>query len=192
MQLVLASTSRYRRALLERLQIPFDVTAPNNVDETPLEDEYPDDLVRRLSRNKARSVAGHYPEGVIIGSDQVAVLDGKIIGKPGNFSTARAQLKQASGRRVAFLTGLALYNVKSARIQTGIVPFVVHFRRLSDRTIERYLRKDEPYDCAGSFKSESLGVTLFERMEGDDPNSLMGLPLILLTRMLENEGFELV
>lgn len=187
--LVLASTSPYRRELLARLGLPFGTDAPE-VDETPLPGEAPEALVRRLSEAKARVVAARHPGAVVIGSDQVAVLDGEVIGKPGSFERARAQLRRASGRTVDFLTGLAVLDTRDGRLRLEVVPFRVVFRPLSGARIEAYLRRDEPYDCAGSFRSERLGVALFERMEGEDPTALMGLPLIRLVRMLEAVGLD--
>ena len=181
--LVLASTSPYRRELLARLRLPFDIAAPD-VDETPLPDEPAEALVLRLSEVKARAVAGRFPGALIIGSDQAAVCGNAIVGKPGSHERAVAQLTAASGRRVSFLTGLCLLDSASGAARTGLVPYYVHFRCLSKAEIEDYLRAEQPYHCAGSFKSEGLGVTLFERMEGDDPSALIGLPLILLARWL--------
>lgn len=184
---VLATTSPYRKAILEKLGIEFTCAAPD-IDETPVAGEIPEQLVARLAEQKAQAVAGQFPDALIIGSDQVAVVDGIILGKPGDHDTAVKQLRRASGKRVSFLTGLCLYNSLSKRSQLDVVPFNVVFRQLTDKQIENYLRKEQPYNCAGSFKSESLGIALFERLEGDDPNTLMGLPLIRLIRMLENEG----
>lgn len=186
--LVLASTSPYRKALLEKLHVPFETAAPN-VDETPLPDESPEQLVARLAEAKAKSLADNFTDALIIGSDQVAVVDGKIVGKPGDHARAVAQLKRTVGKRVIFLTGLCVYNTVSKRSQVEVVPFSVIFRELTDRQIEHYLQTEQPYNCAGSFKSEGLGIALFERLEGDDPNTLIGLPLIRLIRMLESEGF---
>lgn len=185
--LVLASTSPYRRELLARLCLPFDIAAPE-VDETPLPGETAEALVLRLSEAKARAVAGRFPGALIIGSDQAAACNGAIVGKPGNHERAVAQLAAASGRRVSFLTGLCLLDSTSGAARTGLVPYHVHFRRLGAAEIEAYLRAEQPYHCAGSFKSEGLGVTLFERMEGDDPTALIGLPLILLARWLREAG----
>lgn len=187
-KLVLASTSPYRKTLLEKLQLAFDTAAPD-ADETPLSDESPEQLVARLAEAKARSLAEQFPNALIIGSDQVAVMDGKIVGKPGNHANAVAQLKRAAGKRVVFLTGLCLYNTLSQRTQIEVVPFSVIFRPLTDSQIENYLQREQPYNCAGSFKAEGLGIALFERLEGDDPNTLIGLPLIRLIHMLESEGF---
>ena len=186
-KIVLASTSPFRRELLSRLCIPFETAAPD-VDETSLPGETPEQLVVRLSEAKARAVSEQFPESLIIGSDQVAVLDGQIIGKPLTHDNAVKQLKRASGKRVAFLTGLCLYNTQTERVQLDVIPYFVVFRNLSDRQIENYLQKETPYNCAGSFKSEGLGISLFNRMEGDDPNALIGLPLIRLIHMLDSEG----
>ena len=185
--LVLASTSPYRKAILDKLAIPYETASPE-IDETPQAGEIPEQLVARLSEAKAKAVAPNYPDALIIGSDQVAVIDGQIVGKPGDHETAVAQLRRASGKRISFLTGLCLYNTTSQRSQVDVIPFNVIFRHLNDDQIERYLEKEQPYHCAGSFKSEALGIALFERLEGDDPNTLIGLPLIRLIRMLESEG----
>lgn len=189
-RLVLASTSPFRKMLLEKLGLAFATCKPE-VDETPLTGESPEALVARLAELKARAGAREYPEGLVIGSDQVAVIDGDILGKPGSHENAIAQLQRASGRCVLFLTGLCLYDATRDAVQLEVVPFRVHFRDLSVQQIERYLEKEQPYNCAGSFKSEALGITLFERLEGDDPNTLIGLPLIRLVRMLENAGIAL-
>ena len=188
--LVLASTSRYRRELLERLQLPFSASPPET-DETPLPGEPPEQLACRLAEAKARALQGSHPAHLIIGSDQVATLDGQIIGKPHTFVNAKAQLQAASGRSVTFLTGLCLYNSQSNHCQVACVPFTVHFRQLSDAQIERYLHAEQPYDCAGSFKSEGLGISLFASTEGSDNTSLIGLPLIRLVDMLIKEGITL-
>ncbi|MBI1425171.1 MAG: septum formation inhibitor Maf [Gammaproteobacteria bacterium] len=187
-KLVLASTSPYRKALLEKLQLAFDTAAPD-IDESALPGENPEQLVARLAEAKAMAIADRYPDALIIGSDQVAVVDGKIVGKPGDHEKAHAQLKRAAGKRVTFLTGLCLHNSLSRRSQVEVVPFSVIFRQLTETQIEHYLQREQPYNCAGSFKSEGLGIALFEKLEGDDPNTLIGLPLIRLIRMLENEGF---
>ena len=187
MKLILASSSPYRRELLQRLGIPFEVIAPD-VDETPAPGETPQALVERLAIAKARAVAGQRPDALVVGSDQVAVYDGTIVGKPLTHERAVEQLRRASGKTVTLYTGLALINGASGRTQNEVVPFQVTFRRLSDAQIENYLRKEQPYHCAGSVKSEGLGIALLERFEGDDPNTLIGLPLIRLVRMLELEG----
>lgn len=186
--LVLASSSPYRRSLLERLRLPFEHAAPE-IDESPLPDEDGPQLVCRLAEAKARALAARYPEHLIIGSDQVASLaDGRILGKPHDFARAREQLRAASDSSVTFHTGLCLYNSHSGRTQNACIPFTVHFRALDDARIERYLKLEQPYDCAGSFKSEGLGISLFRATEGEDATSLIGLPLIRLVDMLLNEN----
>lgn len=184
--LILASTSPFRKELLGRLNLPFETAAPD-VDESRMENEPAVDLVRRLSEAKARAIGGTH-SGLIIGSDQVATHGESILGKPGDHATAMRQLQQLSGEHVTFLTGLCLLDSTTGEVQLDVVPFSVVFRKLSDEQIDRYLRQDQPYNCAGSFKSEGLGITLFERMEGDDPTALIGLPLIRLTAMLANAG----
>lgn len=191
MQIVLASTSPFRKSVLEKLGLPFDCHAPE-VDETPRAGETPAQLVERLSIAKAQAVAAHYKQGLVIGSDQVAVIDNEILGKPGNHENAVAQLERASGKTVTFLTGLALVNAGSGSIQAEVLPFKVVFRQLTHPQIVNYLNAEHPYNCAGSFKSEGLGIALFERLEGDDPNTLIGLPLIHLIRMLEKEGVTVI
>lgn len=188
--LVLASTSPYRRELLGRLGLPFASARPAT-DETPLASEAPEALVRRLAEAKARSVAADHPAALVIGSDQVAVLDGQVLGKPGTPAAAQQQLQRASGRSVLFLTGLCLLNAGCDRAWVVVEPFTVHFRALTAAQIARYLAAEQPYDCAGSFKSEGLGIALFERLEGDDPNSLIGLPLIRLVALLGEAGVRL-
>ena len=185
--LVLASTSPFRRALLEKLQTPFETLSPE-VNEARLENERPEDLVVRLSEAKARAGAATYPGALIIGSDQVAVCQDEVLGKPGNHDKAREQLARLSGQRVDFLTGLCLYDASSDSARLGLVPYGVTFRKLSDEQIERYLRAEQPYNCAGSFKSEALGISLFEAMHGEDPNALIGLPLIKLVGWLNEAG----
>lgn len=190
-KLILGSTSPFRKAILEKLQIPFETASPH-IDEAARPGEKPEQLVARLAEQKAKAVAQTYPDALIIGSDQVAVLDGAIVGKPGNHDNAVTQLSRASGKRVTFLTGLCLYNSQSQHSQVEVVPFTVEFRELSTSQIENYLQREQPYNCAGSFKSEGMGVALFERLEGEDPNTLIGLPLIRLIRMLENEGYTIL
>ncbi len=185
--LVLASTSIYRRELLERLQIPFQTAAPD-VDETPLSGESAKQTSWRLSREKAQAVAIRYPDALIIGSDQVALLDGQQMGKPLTHNNAVFQLRAMSGRTVTFYTALTLLSTRSGEIQTEVAENRVSFRELSDEEIESYLRKEQPYHCAGSAKSEGLGIALISRMEGEDPNALVGLPLILLVEMLKKQG----
>ncbi len=186
-RLILASTSPFRRELLMRLGLPFVVEAPE-ADETRLPGEEAPALVARLAEQKARAVARAAPAALIIGSDQVAVLDGDIIGKPGDHPRAVAQLQRASGRTVIFHTGLCLLDSASGQCQVAVEEFRVVFRPLTATMIEAYLQREQPYQCAGSFKSEGLGIALFERLEGDDPTSLIGLPLIRLIRMLEAAG----
>ncbi|MBB3324358.1 nucleoside triphosphate pyrophosphatase [Atlantibacter sp. RC6] len=186
-QLVLASTSPFRQSLLEKLGLPF-ITAAPDCDETPLANEEARHLVVRLAQQKAQSLAGRFPNHLIIGSDQVCVLDGNITGKPLTEENARWQLTKASGHVVTFYTGLALYNSANGQLQTECEPFDVHFRHLSADEIAGYVKKEQPLYCAGSFKSEGLGITLFERLSGRDPNTLVGLPLIALGQMLRNEG----
>jgi septum formation protein len=191
MKLILASSSPYRRDLLQRLGIPFEIIAPD-VDETPTPGETPQTLVERLAIAKARTVVNQRPDTLVIGSDQVAVYNGSIVGKPLTHERAVEQLRMASGKTVTLYTGLVLINGASGHIQSEVVPFRVTFRNLSDTQIENYLHKEQPYHCAGSVKSEGLGIALLERFEGDDPNALVGLPLIRLVRMLEREGLTAV
>ncbi|MEO1829039.1 MAG: Maf family nucleotide pyrophosphatase [Pseudomonas sp.] len=188
--LVLASSSVYRRALLERLQLPFECAAPD-IDETAHPFECAASLTERLARSKAQALAERYPSHLIIGSDQVVLLDGEPVSKPLDHAGAVDQLTRSSGRTLTFSTALYLYNSASKQGQGIVEPYHVTFRSLSSGEIERYLRIEQPYDCAGSFKSEGLGITLIERMQGDDPNSLIGLPLIRLRAMLAKEGVQL-
>ncbi len=185
--LILASTSRYRKALLERLHLPFTTVAPE-VDERRREDETASALVQRLAEAKARAVADMGHAGLIIGSDQVAVANERILGKPGDADKAIAQLRALSGQRVVFHTGLCLLDTASGRIQVVDETYQVVFRKLSDTQIHRYVTLEQPYDCAGAFRSEGLGIVLFEALDGRDPNSLIGLPLIALTDMLASAG----
>ncbi len=187
MELILASTSRYRAALLERLGLPFATLAPD-VDETPLPDEAPRDLVRRLAIAKARAGAEQRPEALVIGSDQLAALDDEVLGKPGTESRAREQLSRLSGRSVTFLTGLCLVDGRTQQEQVEVVETPVRFRQLSQQQIADYVVREQPLDCAGAFKSEGLGIALFESLGGSDPNALIGLPLIALTTMLIKAG----
>ena len=189
--LILGSSSPYRAELLARLHLPFDTAAPD-IDETPLPNETPPQLVLRLAEEKARAVAKEHPQALIIGSDQISVCQGKIQGKPGDHANAVKQLQAASDNTVFFLTGLALYNSATDSMQSVVDPFAVHFRALDLAQIDFYLRQEQPYQCAGSFKSEGFGISLFEAMQGDDPNSLVGLPLIQLIKMLENEGIDVL
>ncbi len=188
-QIVLGSTSPFRRELLHKLGIQFYTAAPD-VNESPEPAEHPEALVRRLARLKAEAVADSYPNALIIGSDQVATIGGIILGKPGSHEKAVEQLTLASGKKVTFYTGLCLLNSLTGNLQVCCEPFAVYFRVLDREDIENYLLREKPYNCAGSFKSEGLGITLFRKMEGDDPNSLIGLPLIRLVDMLKNEGIE--
>ena len=181
--IVLASSSVYRRALLQKLELPFSWASPD-IDESARPGESAGALVERLARAKAQALAGSYPQHLIIGSDQVACLDGQILGKPGNRDKAQRQLRAASGRRVEFLTGLCVLDSTSGVCHSLVETFAVVFRPLDDAVIARYLERERPYDCAGSFKSEGLGIALFERLEGDDPNALIGLPLIRLVDLL--------
>jgi MAF protein len=185
--LLLASSSPYRRELLARLRLPFTCKSPD-IDESHRPGESAMDLVQRLAREKAQALADAYPDHLIIGSDQVAVLEGQILGKPHTFERALQQLSAASGNSVTFLTGLALLNSSTGNCQVDCVPFTVHMRDLDQASIERYLHAEQPFDCAGSFKAEGLGVSLFRRTEGDDATSLIGLPLIRLVDMLIKEG----
>lgn len=186
-RLVLASGSPYRRKLLEQLGIPFEYCSPD-VDETPRSGESPEALTLRLAIDKALALSERFPAHLIIGSDQVALLDGKPVSKPGNHAAATLQLRRSSGQRITFSTALCLLNSETGRQQTTVEHFHVQFRQLSDEAIERYLAAETPYDCAGSFKVEGLGISLFSSLEGNDPNSLIGLPLIRLCDMLANEG----
>lgn len=190
-QLILASSSPYRKELLHRLGLPF-ITITPQADETPLPGESPEALVARLASAKAHAVAHQHPDALIIGSDQVAVLENQILGKPGNHDNAAAQLGNASGKRVEFLTGLCLLNGATRRMQVNVIPFAVVFRVLSAAQIDNYLRREQPYNCAGSFKSEGLGIALFDKLEGEDPTALVGLPLISLVQMLEHEGVRVI
>jgi 7-methyl-GTP pyrophosphatase len=189
--LVLASTSPYRRKLLERLRVPFDVVAPG-VDETPLPGESPAALTLRLAIAKARSAGKSYPEALVIGSDQVASLDGEALSKPEAHDRAVAQLRRMRGRRVEFLTALAVHCEATAKTVSRTVRYVVEFRSFSDRQMEDYLRAEQPYDCAGSAKADGLGIALIRRMEGDDPNALIGLPLIALVELLAEHGYDVL
>jgi len=190
-RIVLASTSPYRRALLERLRLPFAVETPDTV-ETALPGEAARDTALRLAQAKARAVATSFPKALIIGSDQVAELDGTHLGKPGNHGNAVAQLMAMRGKNVLFHTALALLNTASGAMQTANVPTTVQFRHYSEREIERYLELERPYDCAGSAKIEGLGIVLVERVTGDDPSALTGLPLVQLAAMLRKEGVAIV
>lgn len=189
--LVLGSSSRYRRELLERLDLPFIVAAPD-CDETPLPNEGAADTATRLARRKAQSLADRFPDALIIGSDQVALLNGEQLGKPGSFERAFAQLVAMRGQTIIFHTALALHNAATGSTQETIVPWRITMRDYSDTEITRYLQREQPYDCAGSAKTEGLGAAMIERMEGSDPAAIIGLPLIELCRMLRAEGFPLL
>jgi septum formation protein len=190
-RLILASSSPYRRELLARLKIPFEVVLPE-IDETPYNGETPQALVERLSIEKAQAVAAGEKGALVIGSDQVAVYNGTIVGKPHSHDHAVEQLRMAAGRAVTLYTGLALVNSDTARVQCEVIPYRVTFRALTEAQIESYLRKEQPYSCAGSVRSEGLGIALLDKFEGDDPNTLIGLPLIRLVRMLEAEGLQII
>jgi len=190
-RLILGSTSPFRKEILTKLGVPFGTATPD-IDESALENETPEQLVLRLAEKKARAVGNDYPAHLIIGSDQVAVIDGEILGKPHTHERAVEQLSNASGKIVRFHTGLCLYNSENDTVQSEVVPFDVVFRKLTPSQIENYLQKEKPYKCAGSFKSEALGITLFEKLLGDDPNTLIGLPLIRLVAMLEKEGMNVI
>jgi septum formation protein len=188
-QLILGSTSRYRRELLQRLRLPFDVLAPE-VDETPLPGEAPAALALRLALAKAQAVAALHSGAVVIGADQVADLDGQAIGKPGTHERATQQLRMLSGRQAVFQTAVAVVRLDARYQAVMLAPVTVRFRSLSDTEIERYLRLEQPYDCAGSAKCETLGITLLERIDSDDPTALIGLPLIRTSQMLRAAGLD--
>ncbi|MCG9723076.1 Maf family protein [Shewanella sp. Isolate7] len=189
--IILASTSVFRQSLLQKLAIKFDTCAPE-VDETPIAGESAQELVTRLALAKARAGAQGRQSGLIIGSDQVAVVDGDIIGKPLTRANAIAQLERVSGKSVSFYTGLALFNAADETHEVIYEPFVVHFKTLTSKQIQYYVDTEQPLYCAGSFKSEGLGIALFERLEGRDPNTLVGLPLIALTEMLLKQGVDIL
>lgn len=188
--LVLASTSPFRRRLLEKLGLPFEISTPV-ADESRHPNEPPEDLVQRLALKKAKAVQARFPDALIIGSDQVACIEDIVLGKPGDRTRAIEQLSAASGKLVSFYTGLCLFDASNGLYQLACEPFAVQFRSLSQHQIERYLDVEKPYNCAGSFRSEGYGVVLFERMIGEDPNALVGLPLIRLVGMLAKVGIEL-
>ena len=189
--LILASSSVYRRELLQKLQIPFSAISPK-MDETPLAGEKPHETALRLAQEKAKKIGTEHPHALVIGCDQVATLDGEQLGKPGNHKNATEQLKKMRGREVTFYSALCLYNAATGNMQAENVPYLVWFRQLTDAQIENYLNKEQPYQCAGSAKSEGLGVALIERMLGEDPNALIGLPLIKLVSMLKNEDIHVL
>ncbi len=190
-KLILGSTSAYRRELLERLRVPFTVESPH-VDETPLAGEAPSALARRLALAKAQAVAQRFPDCVVIGSDQVADLDGLALGKPGTHDRAVAQLRQMSGHTIIFQTAVAVVCQQSGFCQEQLAPVKVTFRTLDDAEIESYLHAEQPYDCAGSAKSEGLGITLLSSIDNDDPTALVGLPLIRTSQMLRAAGIDLL
>lgn len=185
--ILLASTSTYRRALLEKLNLEFSCAAPN-IDESPYPDETAENLVKRLAESKARALMHSHPNHLIIGSDQVCAIDGTITGKPHTFEKAKQQLRAASGKVVTFYTGLSLLDSRTQQATTLCEPFSVSFRELSDEEISNYLEMEQPYDCAGSFKCEGLGISLFSQLNGRDPNTLIGLPLIALLELLRAKG----
>lgn len=189
--LILASSSPFRRELLTHLQIPFTCLSPD-VDETPLSNELPQETALRLAQVKARKIGESHADALIIGCDQVATLDNQQLGKPLTHENATRQLRLMRGREVIFHSALCLYNTVTQNMQAEVVPYVVRFRNLTDAQIENYLNKEQPYHCAGSAKSEGLGIAIIEKMTGDDPNALIGLPLIALVNMLQNEGFAVI
>ena len=190
-ELILASSSPFRRELLSRLDISFSCCSPD-IDESAFPHEKPEETALRLAQEKARKVAADYPHALIIGCDQVATLDGMQMGKPGNHENAVAQLQRMRGSEVTFHSALCLYNAATGNMQADVIPYIVEFRQLSDDQIENYLRKEQPYNCAGSAKSEGLGIALISRMQGTDPNALIGLPLIRLISMLQTEGLSII
>jgi len=189
--LILASTSRYRRELLARLHLPFDVQPPE-VDETARSGETPRELAERLALEKAQAVAARFPEAVVIGSDQVADLAGEALGKPGDHARATAQLRRMRGQTLVFQTAVAVVCQATGFVQHDLAPVRVVFRELSDAAIEHYLQAEQPYDCAGSAKSEGLGIALLSAIDSDDPTALVGLPLIRTCRMLRSAGVDLL
>lgn len=189
--LVLGSTSIFRKAILEKLNLPFTCAKPN-IDETAFEGETPIQLVERLAVEKAQAVASDFDNALIIGSDQVAMCDGEILGKPRNFENGLKQLRKFSGKHVTFYTGLAVLDAQSSTVHSLVEPFSVYFKALNDEQITQYLHAEEPYNCAGSFKSEGLGICLFEKLAGDDPNTLIGLPLIKLVELLKKQGLDVL
>jgi septum formation protein len=188
--LILASTSRYRRELLQRLRLPFEVHAPASVDETPIAGELPAALAQRLALAKAQAVAAAHPDAVVIGSDQVADLDGQPVGKPGTHARAVEQLRAMRGRTVVFQTAVAVVRASTGYLGAALVPVTVRFRDLPDAEIEHYLRTEQPYDCAGSAKCETLGIALLDAIHSDDPTALVGLPLIRTSALLRAAGID--
>lgn len=190
-KLLLASSSPYRRELLQKLRLAFVTDSPE-IDETPLSGESPDSMAKRLSLEKAAALAEKYPGYLIIGSDQVAMLDGKLLTKPGSRENSIAQLSLASGKKVYFYTGVCVFDSGNRQYRMDCDCCAVTFKKLSRQQIERYVDSDQPFHCAGGFKAESLGIALFERIEGDDPNALIGLPLIKLIKLLEVFGMQVI
>ncbi|HBY84954.1 MAG TPA: septum formation inhibitor Maf [Colwellia sp.] len=189
--LVLGSTSPFRKTILDKLNLPFQCAKPN-IDETEKNDECPQVLVERLAIEKAKAVRDEYPNALIIGSDQVAVCEDEILGKPHNFDNAVVQLSKFSGKSITFYTGLCVYDSEKEKTISLVEPFTVHFNQLSQKEIANYLNAEQPYNCAGSFKSEGLGICLFSKLEGDDPNTLIGLPLIKLVGLLKQHGIDVL
>ncbi len=189
--IILASTSQYRKQILVKLGFSFTCCDPQ-VDESHLADESPAELVIRLAKAKAKTGAKQYSQGLVIGSDQVAVIEGKIVGKPLNHEAAVKQLMASSGKVITIYTGISLHNILSDHNESLCETFKVYFRHLTQLQIEHYLSREQPYHCAGSFKCEGLGIALFERLEGKDPNTLIGLPLITLTEMLNRQGYDVL
>lgn len=188
--IVLGSTSPFRKVLLEKLNIPFKCAKPN-IDESPLAQETPQQLVERLALEKAQAIK-NFPNALIIGSDQVAVCEDEILGKPHNYENAVKQLTKFSGKAITFYTGLCVLDSATGNTHSLVEPFIVHFNTLSQNDIEQYIKAEEPYNCAGSFKSEGLGICLFKKLEGDDPNSLIGLPLIKLVSLFKKHHFDIL
>lgn len=189
--LILASSSPYRKELLQRLRLDFEVFSPD-IDESQLADERPEQTALRLAQLKARKIAETHPEAIVIGCDQVATLDGIQLGKPGDHENAIKQLQMMRGKQVTFHSALCLYNAKTQHMQAEVVPYIVEFRNLSDKQIDYYLSIEKPYNCAGSAKSEGLGIALISAMHGEDPNALIGLPLIKLISMLTTENIHVI
>jgi MAF protein len=189
--LVLGSTSPFRKTILEKLKLPFHCAKPG-IDESELENESPQALVERLAIEKAKVIQSQYPNALIIGSDQVAVCEGEILGKPHTFENAVIQLNKFSGKSITFYTGLCVFNSENGKTVSLVEPFIVHFNTLSQNEIRSYLHAEQPYNCAGSFKSEGLGICLFRKLEGDDPNTLIGLPLIKLVALLKQQGIDVL
>ncbi len=190
MTIILASSSPYRHELMKRLGLSFQHQSPHII-ESRINGETPEQMVQRLAKKKAEVVAKNHQYGIVIGSDQVVVLGDEILMKPVTHEKAKSQLNKLSNRCVKFITGLAVINISTQTVQTDLVYYNVHFRELDNDVIERYLELEQPYDCAGSFKSEALGISLISSMEGDDPTALIGLPLIRLCEMLRNEGIQI-